>query len=36
MSDVLKLKAGGCGSGNCACKSQSREPFDETDYGAQI
>src|SRR5260370_30226119 len=22
-----------CGSGNCACKTKLRDPFDETDYG---
>lgn len=29
-------RAGGCGSGNCACKSAAqarRDPFDDTDYG---
>jgi formate dehydrogenase major subunit len=44
MSDVLKSPAGGCGSGNCACKSQAqaqrstqpRSPFDDTDYGTPL
>ncbi|MFL9967130.1 2Fe-2S iron-sulfur cluster-binding protein, partial [Paraburkholderia sediminicola] len=38
MSDVLNSPAGGCGSGNCACKSQAQQRatrsfFDDTDYG---
>jgi formate dehydrogenase major subunit len=38
MSDVLNSPSGGCGSGNCACKSQaqqraSRSFLDDTDYG---
>src|SRR5579864_4777004 len=41
MSDVLNSKAGGCGSGNCACKSQAvqraaRDPYDDTDYGTPL
>ena len=38
MSDMLNSPAGGCGSGNCACKSQAQARagnayFDDTDYG---
>jgi formate dehydrogenase major subunit len=36
MSDVQNSRAGGCGSGNCACQSQARAmhtPHDQTDYG---
>ncbi len=32
-------RAGGCGSGNCACKSAAqarRDPFDDTDYGTPL
>ena len=44
MSDALKSTAGGCGSGNCACKTQAqaqrstqaRSPFDDTDYGTPL
>ena len=44
MSDALNSNAGGCGSGNCACKSQAqaqknaqpRSPFDDTDYGTPL
>ena len=38
MSDLLNSPAGGCGSGNCACKSQAQQRatrsfFDDTDFG---
>ena len=38
MSDVFNSPTGGCGSGNCACKSQARERangafLDDIDYG---
>lgn len=42
MSDTLMSQAGGCGSGNCACKSaamnkaNARSPFDDTDYGTPL
>ena len=39
MSDTLMSQAGGCGSGNCACKSQAkkqRSPFDDTDFGTPL
>src|SRR5476649_1363584 len=25
-----------CGSGNCACKTKMRDPFDDTDYGTPL
>ena len=35
--DTNNVRQGGCGSGQCACKSaaaaRARDPFDETDYG---